>query len=61
MLTSLYAILKKDKTIELMRKDVSLYVSKLDKINKKDKEKEKELGGKGSKKEFQSMKIIKKE
>ena len=61
MLTSLYAILKKDKTIEMMRKDVSLYVSKLDKINKKDKEKEKELGGKGLKKEFQSMKIIKKE
>lgn len=42
MLTSLFAILKKDKNIEIMRKQVASYVSKLDKINnKKDKEKEK--------------------
>ena len=62
MLISLYEILKKDKNIELMRKEVALYVGKLDKINnKKDKEKEKELSGKGSKKEFVSLKNIKKE
>lgn len=42
MLLSLFAILKKDKNIEVMRKQVGTYVNKLDKINnKKDKEKEK--------------------
>ena len=38
---SLFAILKKDKNIEAIRKDVTLYVGKLDKMNKKDKDKEK--------------------
>lgn len=36
MISSLFAILKKDKNIEQMRKDVAIYVEKLEKMaNKK--------------------------
>lgn len=35
MLISLFAILKKDKQIEEMRKEVALYVTKLEKLNAK--------------------------
>ena len=52
MLISLYAILKKDKAIEEMRKEVTLYVTKLEKLGaKKD-------TTKGSKKEIATIKSL---
>lgn len=57
MLTSLFTILKKDKNIEQMRKEVALYVEKLQKISSK-----KEINGtKGSKKEIKRVKEKKEE
>ena len=46
MIISLFAILKKSKQLEEMRKSVVLYVAKLEKMNsKKEKEKPKEKEG----------------